>query len=203
MNNFIKSILGGLSISLGCFCYLTTLNKTNNVFLAAITFYLGLLLIILFNTNLFTGKIYSNSHMSIKNYIHSLSIIWIGNLIGGVITSICLYQIIKPDVTELISKKLSLNPLQMIISGIACNILVCASIAAYKKEKNYLLSGFLIICFVLMSTEHIVANFTYYAIGVCSGVPININNLLLSLLFVTIGNIIGGRCIVFADKYSS
>ena len=200
MNNFTNSILGGSSISLGCFCYLITLSKTNNVFLAAITFYLGLLLIILFNTNLFTGKIYSNSHMPIKDYVRSLSITWIGNLIGGVITTVCLYQIIKPDVTNLIAQKLSLNPLQMVISGIACNILVCSSIAAFKKEKNYLISGFLIICFVLMSTEHIVANFTYYTIGICSGVSINIYNLLLSLLFVTIGNIIGGRCIVFVDK---
>ncbi|MBU5488876.1 formate/nitrite transporter family protein [Clostridium sp. MSJ-8] len=200
MKNFTNSILGGASISLGCFCYLITLSKTNNAFLAAITFYLGLLLIMLFNTNLFTGKVYSNSSMALKDYASSLAITWVGNLVGGIVTSVCLYQIIKPDVANLVSQKLSLNPLQMIISGIACNILVCASVAAFKKERNYLISGFLILCFVLMSTEHIVANFTYYTIGICSGVHVKIGKLLLSLLFVTIGNIIGGRCIVFADK---
>lgn len=69
-------------------------------------------------TDLFTGKVFSNSHLKLLEYIKSLTITWLGNLAGGVFASFCFYQIIKPDLTSLISNKLSLNPIQMLISGL-------------------------------------------------------------------------------------
>lgn len=195
--SIINSFLGGASISFGCFCYLITLQKTDNVYLASTTFYLGLLLIILMKTDLFTGKVFSNSHFKLQEYIKSLAITWLGNLAGGVVASFCFYQIIKPDLTSLISNKLSLNPIQMLISGTICNILVCTAVYAFSKTNNHLISGFLIVCFVLLGIEHIVANFSYFTIGFCSGLHINLFSLLKSLFFVTIGNIIGGRIIVY------
>lgn len=104
-----KSIIGGGCISLGSFCYLITLQKTNNPFLAAMTFYLGLSLIMIFQQDLFTGQVFSKAGLGLREYIRTLSVTWIGNLIGSIITAFLLAQIVHPDVSKLIANKLSLT----------------------------------------------------------------------------------------------
>lgn len=183
-------------ISLGSFCYLTTLSKTQNPFLASITFFLGLSLIMITKQSLFTGMVLTKAYLPLKEYIKTLSITWIFNFIGSIITTVLLNQILHPDITQLINNKLSLNPIQIIISGVFCNALVCSAVATYNGTKNFIMSGFYITCFVLMSLEHSIANMTYMTLGFIQGVNMNIVSVVVLMLCSTIGNIIGGRIIV-------
>lgn len=57
INSMEKSIIAGSFISLGAFSYLTILAKTNNLPLASLSFYIGLLLILIYKQDLFTGKV--------------------------------------------------------------------------------------------------------------------------------------------------
>jgi nitrite transporter NirC len=212
LNKYKNSIVAGMCISLGTFAYLVTLQKTNNPFLSSIMFYIGLSLILLFRFELFTGQVlslkvymYTEEHfrlndISIKEYIITLTRTWIGNLIGSVITTIALFQILHPDVSNIVNTKLSLNPIQMLVGGVFCNLLVTCAVANYKMYQNHLISGFFILCFVICGFNHIVADFSYYTLGFFEGININIIQLLMSLLFVTVGNILGGLLLVFIKK---
>jgi formate/nitrite transporter FocA (FNT family) len=196
MNEIKKSIYAGGMISLGGFCYLTTLSKTQNSFLASITFFLGLSLIMLTKQSLFTGQILTKAHSPLREYIKTLSITWIFNFIGSIITTVLLSQILHPDITQLVTNKLSLNPIQIIISGLFCNALVCGAVATYNGTKNFMMSGFYITCFVLMSLEHSIANMTYMTLGLLQGINMNIVSVIVLMVCSTIGNIFGGRIIV-------
>jgi formate/nitrite transporter FocA (FNT family) len=200
MNEIKKSILGGAFISLGAFAYLITLQKTNNIFLASICFYLGLSLIMITKQNLFTGQVFTKSNLPIREYIDTLLKTWYLNFIGSVITTILLIQILHPDVSQLVDNKLSLNPIQTIISAIFCNCLVCGAVYSYNNTKNHLISGFFIVCFVILGFEHSIADMTYTAIAKIQGLNMNPSSAIILLVCSTVGNIIGGRIIVNITK---
>lgn len=199
-NDIKKSIIGGGMISLGAFCYLITLQKTQNIFLASATFFLGLSLILITKQNLFTGQVLTKAHLPLQEYIVTLSSTWVFNFLGAIITTILLNQILHPDITQLIANKLSLNPIQLIISGLFCNLLVTSAVACHNGGRSHLISAFYIFAFVIMGFEHCVANMTYIILAKLQGISINIPNLDVLLVFSTIGNIIGGRIIVSIIK---
>jgi formate/nitrite transporter FocA (FNT family) len=197
MNETKKGIFGGVFISLGAFAYLTVLQKTNNIFLASLCFYLGLSLIMITKQNLFTGQVLTKANLPIREYIDTLIKTWIFNFIGSIITTILLSQILHPDITQLINNKLSLTPIQIVISAIFCNALVCCAVANYNKTKNHLMSWFYIFIFVIMSFEHCVADMSYIILGLqlqCTNLVAS--NIITLLICSTIGNIIGGRIMV-------
>lgn len=191
MERLNKSIVGGMSISIGAYAYLIVLNRSGNQLLAACVFYIGLALILTLGTNLFTGRVFTD--VGTDSYFKNLSIYWIGNLIGSIITVLLLNQIYPLDVTKLITNKMNMDMLQMFISSIFCNILVCSAVKSYRDTKNHLYSWFFITIFVIFGFEHIVANFTYYTIATLNGM-FNIK-MILALVIVTLGNYAGGRFI--------
>jgi len=212
ISKYKNSIMAGVSISLGTFAYLITLQKTNSPFIASIMFYLGLSLVMIFGFDLFTGQVlslktdtytqqyFSKSNISIKEYIKTLTKTWIGNLIGSVITTIALFQVLHPNVEQIVNTKLALNPIQLIIGGIVCNFLVCCAVANYKMYSNHLISGFFITVFVICGFNHSIADMTYYTLGFCSGMNLNIINVIISLVIVTISNVLGGLLLYYIKK---
>lgn len=200
LNEAKKGIFGGAFISLGAFTYLMVLQKTNNIFLASMCFYLGLSLIMITKQNLFTGQVLTKANLSIREYLITLLKTWYLNFIGSVITTILLCQILHPDVSQLVTNKLSLSPIQTIISAIFCNCLVCGAVYNYNNTKNHLISGFFIMCFVIMGFEHSIADMTYTVIAKIQGLNMNPLSAIMLLVFSTFGNIIGGRIIVSITK---
>lgn len=197
MASLIKSIMGGISISIGAYAYLITLNKSNNPILASCVFYIGLALIFVLGANLFTGKVLTDGSIK-KGHFKNLSVYWIGNLVGSIIAVVLLNQIYTLDITNIISNKMNLSLTQMFISAIFCNMLVCSAVLSYKNTKNHIYSWFFITIFVLCGFEHVVANFTYYTVGILKGL-FSIK-MIAALIVVTIGNFIGGRIIYYVDK---
>lgn len=192
MNKFYKSIIAGASISLGVFIFLFTMVKTGNRLLASCTFYIGLALIFTLKTNLFTGKILSEPVGS-NLYYTNLSIYWIGNLLGSIITTILLCQLFKFNVMDIIITKMNLSVVKTFISAMFCNVLVCSAVLNYNKTQNHFISWLFITLFVFCGFEHIVANFTYYTISIMNGY-FDLR-MITMLVVVTIGNFVGGRIV--------
>lgn len=196
MNSIRKSILGGAFISLGAFAFLITLQKTNNIVISSMMFYLGLSLIMITKQNLFTGQILTKAELPLQEYIKTLSITWIGNFIGSIVTTILLSIILHPDISQMMINKMSLDPIQMLVSSCFCNILVCCAVVNYNGTRNHLMSAFFITIFVILGFEHSIADMTYYTLAMIDGINMNIANRIISLVIISIGNIIGGRLVV-------
>jgi len=211
-SKYKNSIMAGASISLGTFAYLITLQRVNNPFIASIMFYLGLSLVMIFGFDLFTGQVlglktdtytlqyFTKSSISIKEYIITLSKTWLGNLIGSVITTILLFQVLHPNVEQIVNTKLSLNPIQLIVGGIACNFLVCCAVANYKMYQNHLISGFFITIFVICGFLHCIADMTYFTLAICSGMNLDIIKVITYMIIVTLGNVLGGLLLYFMKR---
>ncbi len=108
--------------------------------------------------------------------------------------------------------KSQISPVAALASGILCNIMVCSAVLmalSCKSAAGKILSCFFIIMgFVLSGYEHCVANMYYLSAGyfaslnpayvlkateVYGALPaLEFGNMLMSLVMVTIGNIIGG-----------
>ena len=109
--------------------------------------------------------------------------------------------------------KVSLSFLPALISGILCNILVCAAVLMASTAKDIagksLAIFFPIMAFVVSGFEHCVANMYYIPAGIFASMnpdygitgsqiaALNWGNFFtVNLLPVTIGNIIGGGFII-------
>jgi nitrite transporter NirC len=202
LNKMEKGLFGGAMISLGSFTYLIVQQKTNNAFLASMCFFLGLLLIMVFNQHLYTGQVFSKSNLKSIDYTVTLINTWVLNFFGAIIATILLNQILYIDISKIITTKLSLSPLQITISAIFCNLLVCSAVAGYKITKNIFISGFFIMCFVLCGFEHVIASMTYIILGQLQDVSMTLSSIISYLICASLGNFIGGRLVVILAKTS-
>lgn len=184
-----KSILAGICISIGCISFLSVDNKYLGTFL----FSLGLLTVVAFQLNLFTGKVgYLCSTERKLEYLWTLFKIWIGNLVGCGITALaCLQTRINIDTSALVSVKNSDSLLSLLILGIFCGMLMHIAVSGYKKIQNPLIIVLPVMVFILIGAEHCVADMFYWFYNK----EINI----LALLVITFGNTIGGNLVEFVS----
>lgn len=181
----LKSILAGICISVGCISYLSVDNKYLGTFL----FSLGLLTVVSFQLNLFTGKVgYLCTHTAKISYLWELFKIWLGNLLGCGITALLSHQTrIKIDTFSLIEVKEKDTLISLLILGIACGMMMHIAVEGYKRIKNPLIIVLPVMVFILCGFEHCVADMFYWLYN------LNIN--IIALLVITIGNTIGGNFI--------
>lgn len=187
-----KSITAGVSISIGAFAYMIVLQKTELSSLAPCVFFVGLLLVFLTESYLFTGCV-----MTMRDndeYWYDLIKVWFGNFLGAVITTGLLYVIFSDlNFKAILDVKFEKDFLELIISGFFCNIFVCGAVYyfVYCSDKERVgISWFLITIFVAMGLEHSIANQTYMTTALIKGykiVPIIVN-----LVCTTLGNLLGG-----------
>mgnify|MGYP003290147394 FL=1 len=181
----IKSILAGVCISIGCISYLSVDNKYLGTFL----FSLGLLTVVTFQLNLFTGKVgYLRTVEHKLEYLWTLFKIWIGNLIGCFFTALgCLQTRINIDASAIIATKNSDSYWSLLILGIFCGMLMHIAVAGYKKSKNPLIVVLPVMVFILIGAEHCVADMFYWFYADTINIP--------ALLVITLGNTIGANFI--------
>ncbi len=211
LKTFILAILAGIFISLASVLSVVVSKSIENYstakILSALVFPIGLILVILMKTELFTGNSLLiipvlNKDIKLKQLLKNWLIVYLGNLFGSLLITLLiintpLKEIIATSFIKITNTKISLNIYSAIILGILCNFLVClavylSSIANNINEKIIVI--FLpIFTFVALSFEHSVANMSYLSFGYLLDNTINISSILLkNLLPVTIGNIIGG-----------
>lgn len=102
---------------------------------------------------------------------------------------------------DMLAAKAHETPLELVVRGILCNVLVCLAIWMCARVNSdvakILLIFAAITAFISSGFEHVVANMTTYGIGLFSGDP-NATWALFggNLLWVGLGNLIGGAVVV-------
>ena len=192
---FIKelssAVLAGMMISFGGAVFLACESKVAG----AILFSLGLTVILLNGLLLFTGKtayLFENK----PTYILFLLEIWVGNILGCMLMGL-LVSVGKPALGETAAKlceaKLGQDPLQTIILGALCGILVYLAVDFFKSDEDkkafpkYLMVFTCVPAFILCGFEHSVADMFYFA---ASGALYSGEGIVYILL-VSAGNLIG------------
>ena len=217
---FILAIYAGIFIAiasvLSVVASLASDNYSVSKLLSALVFPIGLILVILMKTELFTGNSLLvipllNKDIKIKELLKNWLIVYFGNLCGAIIISLLiintpLKDIVANSFIKITNTKISLSFLSSIILGILCNFLVCLAVFLASNAKTIgekvLVIFFPIFTFVALSFEHSVANMAYLSLGYLFDNTISIGKILLNnLLPVTLGNIIGGSLLGLSIYY--
>ena len=222
LKTILLSIMAGFLIALAGYASTVVSFNVDNFSLSkslsALIFPMGLILVILLKTELFTGNSLLviplvNKKINIKSLLINWLLVYIGNFIGSIILSLLIYksgsltnEALINAFINIANKKISYNFMNLIILGTLCNMLVCTAVFLGVTHKNTLEKIFVIFIpiflFVLLGFEHSVANMFYLSIGALLG-KINFINLLIhNLLPVTLGNIIGGILIGLIFNYT-
>ena len=182
-NEFIKSIYAGLAIAMGGVVFLSCENKVVGSFL----FSLGLISVLVFGFNLYTGKVCNKDYL--KKPLNLL-IIWVGNFIGAMVPVILTFTKLSEVAAASAATRLS-KPLYMaFLDGIFCGFCIALAVKGYAKAEGvgkYLTVVLGVMMFILCGAEHCVADMFYLVLG--QG---DVVRTIVFLLVVTAGNTVGG-----------
>lgn len=240
----LLGVMAGAFISFGAAASSVSMYGIENVGIArtigGVVFPIGLMLIVLVGGELFTGNCLMITGVLDKRYralamVKNLVIVFLSNLIGAVFIALLIANsgqfgfsenalgayVIRTAVT-----KANLPFGTAFISGILCNILVCAAVfmsAGAKDAAGKVWSIFFpIFVFVICGFEHCVANMYYISAGILAAgnsgyaakavelygytasqlASLNWESMFVNnLLPVTLGNIIGGAVFVGLPLY--
>ncbi|MCR4763815.1 MAG: formate/nitrite transporter family protein [Lachnospiraceae bacterium] len=190
---------------------------------SACVFPVGLILVVSVGVELFTGNCLLlisclAGRITAAQMLRNWGIVYLGNCCGSVLVALGAayghtFGIIRgaagslQPVYDTASSKCGLSVGDDIIRGILCNILVCLAVwlaMAATDAAGKLAGTFLpVMLFVLCGFEHSVANMYFIPAGVfaaqASGEAIfgvTLAAFLHNLIPVTLGNILGGACVV-------
>ena len=156
-------------IAIGGTVFLSIENKV----IGASLFSIGLFGVLIYNLNLYTGKIgYLITNFNLK-YIKELIITLIGNFIGACSVGFILrYTRIYDKIYEksliLANTKLNDNILSIFILSIFCGLLMYFAVNGFKKQTDfgkYLVVYLGVAVFILCGFEHCIANMYYFSVA--------------------------------------
>ncbi len=199
VRDFILALFAGLCIGVGGTMYLTLENKIAG----SIFFSFGLIALLVFGFNLYTGKVgYILTNK--PSYLIEVFVTWVGNLAGTYLFAVLvrqtrIFKTIQEHAVPLVEKKQNDNLMSLFILGIFCGLLMFIAVDTFKKyyqTQGFLcvyLAVFCVVVFILSGYEHCVADMYYFALadklGAC----------FVPLVVITIGNTIGGSLITAAQ----
>lgn len=169
MKILFKSFLAGIMIAIGGTVFLSIENKV----IGASLFSIGLFGVLIYNLNLYTGKIgYLITNFNLK-YIKELIITLIGNFIGACSVGFILrytriYDKIYEKSLMLANTKLNDNILSIFILSIFCGLLMYYAVNGFKKQTDfgkYLVVYLGVTVFILCGFEHCIANMYYFSVA--------------------------------------
>ncbi|MBN9647892.1 MULTISPECIES: formate/nitrite transporter family protein [Terrisporobacter] len=210
-------ILAGMYIAFGGLANTIISQTLGNIdpglakFAGAAVFPVGLMLVVIGGAELFTGNnlmtlAVMNKKITVSQMSRNWSIVWVANLVGSLILALIVFYggVLGGDAgTKAIAiaeGKASLDVATLILRGILCNILVVLGVwlaaAAQDIVSKIFACWFPVMLFVLCGFEHSVANMFFIPMGMLLGAKVTMAALVKNLVFVTIGNIIGGGIII-------
>lgn len=169
MKILFKSFLAGIMIAIGGTVFLSIENKV----IGASLFSIGLFGVLIYNLNLYTGKIgYLITNFNLK-YIKELIITLIGNFIGACSVGFILrytriYDKIYEKSLMLANTKLNDNILSIFILSIFCGLLMYYAVNGFKKQTDFgkcLVVYLGVAVFILCGFEHCIANMYYFSVA--------------------------------------
>jgi formate transporter len=183
-----------------------------------LTFSLGLILVVVGGAELFTGNnliamAWAVGCVQTQQVIRNWLWVYLGNLLGafGTVALVLLAGVpvlgdgaVGETMVQIARSKVALDPVSALARGILCNVLVCLALwlcmGARSVADKILAILFPISAFVACGFEHSVANMFFLPIGIAlaagSAAPLSISGAVGNLMWVTIGNILGGTVLV-------
>jgi len=182
--------------------------------LSALTFPVGLFLIVTFGADLFTGNnallipALSSRRIGPAAVVRNWAVVWLGNFAGALLfTTLFVYlsglfdsEPYRSAICNIARTKVTLPPLVIFLRGIAANWCVCLAVWLTLGAKT--LGGKALACwipvaiFVALGYEHCIANMFFIPCGMMAGADVTIGQLFINLALSTAGNIIGGALMV-------
>lgn len=196
-----NGILAGMVFSLGAATYLSVDNKP----LGAAIFSASLFVIFYYGFGFYTSKVgYCFNQNKQQNF--ALIPIWVGNVLGAIITGLLFFLLREDYVYKIFSRanqicgaKLENNPLSIIVSAVFCGFLMFLAVDSFKNAKNilqkHLVPFFTIMIFLVCEFDHFVSGTFFFAVADA----ISIKSIWYILL-MTLGNSIGAVIIPLSHK---
>lgn len=223
---FVLAILAGAFVALGASFMLmvrsdVSLSPTISLVLGGLAFCLGLFLVLVAGAELFTGNCLMvigalDGRYPLVRMLRKWAIVYAGNAVGALLVVVLLLvsgfaEMQGGAVGELAcsvaASKASLSPVVAFSRGILCNVLVCLAVwmgSAGKTVCDKLAAAILpVVAFVVLGFEHSVANLFFLPLGLViealwGGSSVVVLGVASNLVFVTLGNIVGGVAIAAA-----
>lgn len=205
---FRRAVLAGMLIAVGAAFMLLiradlTLNPAARQLLSGLCFSVGLFGVACSGAELFTGNCLmvisvADGERYISELMKRLAMAYLGNLVGALVM-VAVIDACAPDFTgaalTLATAKSKLPWYIAGARGIGCNILVCLAVwmmrGSYSVTEKFFACLLPVACFVALGFEHSVANMFMLPFGALYG-EVSLLGIINNMLWVTIGNVIGG-----------
>lgn len=214
-NLLIGAILCGLIMGVFSILSFVMANISNNPLLNKVAYSIAFTSVLFVNIlnkyQLFTGHtmcliLLKDKRTRPTQILANIGTVYIGNFIGCFLTAVLISSLgiaetlhVHDYIITLFDIKTSYSILKLLILGFFANFFVCMAIFNGAKGENmvqsYIYLFFPIVIFCLLGFEHSIANMFTLSFKVLEDFS-QIGLMFYNLLFVTIGNILGG--VVFA-----
>lgn len=197
-NILISQTLGGIDVGIAKFA-------------GAAMFPVGLILVVMCGAELFTGNnlmtlAVMDKKITWAKMFRNWGLVYITNLIGSLLLVLIVYysttlgDAAADKAIAIAESKATLTITQAFLRGILCNVLVVLAVwlatAGQDIVSKIFACWFPIMLFVLCGFEHSIANMFFIPMGMALGASVTIGQLITNLIFVTLGNIVGGAIII-------
>ena len=179
----------------------------------AAAFGIALTLVVFAGAELFTGNNMimtlgvARKQVPLSGLLKVWAFSWSGNLIGSMLLA---FMIVTSGaiahasgfIEQVALAKMTMPPIQMFLRGILCNWLVCLALWTAARTKSdttkCVLIFWCLFAFIACGYEHSIANMTLLGMAVLSphGAGVSWLGFGTNLLFVTLGNVVGGALFV-------
>jgi len=204
--------LAGAFIALGALFHLAVLmgaDPTDGLarLAAGAAFSLGLVLVIVGGAELFTGNAllimaWVDGLVELGALLRNWTLVYVANF-AGALAIVALAWAAGLDqgplgalARAIAERKFQLGPVELFARGLLCNVLVCLAVwlsfAARGAADKVLVIVPPIAAFVALGLEHSIANMFLLPFGMVAGAAAGLGALADNLLWVTLGNIVGG-----------
>lgn len=217
------AVLAGAFIGFGALAYLLVtadggLGAGPTRLLGGVAFATGLILVVIAGAELFTGDTlmiasWLGDRISAARMARVWALVYLGNFAGALALAAAAVGSgaldtgpIAEATGRVAAAKLALSPGEALLRGLLCNMLVCLAVwmsfGARRVSGKVLVIVPPIAVFVALGFEHSIANMFVLPAAMLSGAaPADIAGFALNLVFVTIGNVIGGAAIAATYWY--
>jgi formate/nitrite transporter len=218
----VLSVLGGAFIGMGALFYVVihsdaSLGFAARQLVAALSFCLGMLLVVVAGAELFTGNnliVMARAQGSLGRgeVLRNWAIVFAGNLVGTVGLALLVFLSRHPDMNDgaigrdylhIAEAKAALPFMVAFWRGILCNALVCLAIWMSYAGRSVIDKAITVIfpiaAFVAAGFEHCIANLYYFSMALLLEPHTSVlllEGMLRNIVAVVIGNVIGGSVMV-------
>ena len=150
LRDFIRAVFAGIMIGIGGRVYLSADNKIAG----AVLFSVGLISVLIFGMNLYTGRVgYISSLRDIPGCLVSIA----GNAVGCLIAAILPHK----NAAAAAAARLDASFFELFVKGFFCGILIYIAVDFYKTQKKLIAALFCVPAFIIAGFEHSVADMYY------------------------------------------